>query len=103
MSALSSFIQTNQDGSGLGRMAVIMTAFGNELADEMTDLDEMKTRLIMAQTGEVIAWIGHGDNSRLPDIVRDFAESIQPSPVEVTIDNTNTDTSSPEPIDAATR
>lgn len=56
-----------------------MTSFVDELADELGDKDEAAMSLYMAQIGEVIAWIGHGDNSRLPEYLREFAEAIQPS------------------------
>lgn len=76
---LTGFIRDNQDGSPLGRMSGILTTFANEMAEEMHDMDEIKTRIFMAQTGAIISWIGHGDNDQLPDAIRAFAEQIQPS------------------------
>lgn len=75
---LENFIRNNDDGM-YGRLAFFMSTVTDELADELRELDEVQTRLFMFQIGEVISWIGHGDNSRLPDAVREFAEMVQPS------------------------
>lgn len=61
------------------RLGFVMEIVTNELAEELGELDETQTRLFMYQIGEVISWIGHGDNSRLPEGVRPFAETVQPS------------------------
>lgn len=62
-----------------GRMAFFMSTVTDELAEELSELDEVQTRLFMFQIGEVISWIGHGDNERLPENVKEFAEIVQPS------------------------
>lgn len=81
MYALREIIETNPAASGMSKMAfVILPALADEVCAEMEDLDEMTIRIIMAQIGEVIAWIGHGDNGRLPESLREFAEGIQPTP-----------------------
>lgn len=79
LTVLRTFIEQNQDGSGMARMGFVMTTIGNELAEELVDMDELQIRVFLAQIGEVIAWIGHGDNTRLPDSVRVFAENVQPT------------------------
>ncbi len=79
MYVLRTFIEQNQDGSGLGRMAFLMTTITDELTEELAEHDELAIRAFMFQIGEVISWIGHGDNERLPEAVRPFAETIQPS------------------------
>lgn len=79
LSVLRKFIEENQDGSGMARMGFVLTTIGNELADELVDMDELQIRIFLAQIGEVIAWVGHGDNDRLPDSVKMFAETVQPS------------------------
>jgi len=76
---LRQFIEQNQDGSGMARMGFVLTTIGDELADELTDMDEIQIRVFLSQIGEVIAWVGHGDNTRLPDSVKVFAETVQPS------------------------
>lgn len=60
-------------------MAFFMSTMTDEIAEELVELDEMQVRMFMYQIGEVISWIGHGDNDRLPDGVREFAEMVQPS------------------------
>lgn len=61
-------------------MAFIMTTFTNELCEEMAEYDEAKIAVFLAQIGDIVAWVGHGDNDRLPEAIRPFAEHIQPSP-----------------------
>lgn len=79
MSSLMHYVQANNDGSMMGRMAPLLMSFAEELADELGELDELAIRAYMFQIGEVISWIGHGDNERLPESVKTFAELIQPS------------------------
>lgn len=76
---LEQIIRASDDTTGMARMAFFMGTLTDELADELGELDEMQVRLYMFQIGEVISWIGHGDNERLPDTVRAFAELIVPS------------------------
>lgn len=78
MSVLETFIRSNDDGM-YGRLAFFMSTVTDELSAELAELDEIQVRLFMFQIGEVISWIGHGDNSRLPETVREFAEMVQPS------------------------
>lgn len=81
--AMQTLIENSAPSSGMSKMAlIILPALADEMTAEMEDLDEMTIRVIMSQIGEIIAWIGHGDNSRLPDSLRDFAEGIQPSGIE---------------------
>jgi len=61
------------------RMAFFMSTVTDELAEELEELDELQVRGFMFQIGEVISWIGHGDNERLPESVKEFAEMVQPS------------------------
>jgi len=44
------------------------------MGEELADRDEETLQGFMAQIGEVIAWIGHGDNSRLPGQMQEFIE-----------------------------
>lgn len=97
---LRNFIEENQDGSGMARMGFVLTTIGNELADELVDMDELQIRIFLAQIGEVIAWVGHGDNERLPESVKMFAETVQPS---ATATGSSADSDSPIPIGSPTR
>ena len=60
------------------RMGFLLNIASGELCDELSEMDEMSIRLYLFQIGEVISWVGHGDNSRLPEAIREFAEQIQP-------------------------
>lgn len=83
MHTLRSYIEQNQDGSGLGKMAFLMTTVTDELCYELEDLPPEMMELYLAQIGEMIAWIGHGNNEQLPPNIRPMAEGIQPTPVAV--------------------
>lgn len=65
------------------RLAFFMSTVTDELAEELAELDELQVRLFMYQIGEVISWIGHGDNERLPEAIREFGEMVQPSAIIV--------------------
>lgn len=79
MFVLTNYVQDNDSGS-LSRMAFLMSHLTDELAEELAEYDEIAIRLFMYQIGEVISWIGHGDNSRLPEAILPFAHLIQPDP-----------------------
>jgi hypothetical protein len=96
VNVLQQMIEKNNDGSGMARMAFFMSTFTDELADELAELDELQVRLYMFQIGEVISWIGHGDNSRLPDAVQGFADLVNPTGV---VHNGDTDTESSSHIE----
>lgn len=76
---LRTVIERDSDGGGMARMAILLSTFADEIADELSEMPEMKVRLYMYQVGQIISWIGHGDNDMLPDGVREFAELIQPT------------------------
>lgn len=79
--ALRIIIEKTSDGSGMARMAFLMSTFADELADELQDMPELTVRKFMFEIGQVISWIGHGHTDQLPNGVREFAEMIQPSEV----------------------
>ena len=74
---LNGFVIENGDGQ-LSRYAFLMQALTDEVIEELTTKDEEAIGTFMEGMGEVIAWIGHGDSTRLPDPLRSFAEEIQP-------------------------
>jgi hypothetical protein len=90
MTSLNNFVIAN-DETGLARFAFLMQALTDEVIEELTEKDEDTIGGFMSQMGEVIAWIGHGDKSRLPDSLRAFAEIIQPSDAEVIRDDSGAD------------
>src|SRR3954454_11659214 len=78
MTSLNSFVINNGE-SDLSRFAFLMQALTEEVIEELTEKDDEAIGIFMAQMGQVIAWIGHGDNEQLSDPVRQFAEELQPS------------------------
>lgn len=100
MNVLTGYIKNGPD-TGMSRMAFFLGTVTDELAEELRDMDEATIRVFLFQIGEVIAWIGHGDNERLPEEIRTFAEQVQP-PVEGNATDTTASGSYPE-LDSATR
>lgn len=48
----------------------LFTTVLDEISEELTEIaDEEQIALFMRYMGDVIAWVGHGDNGKLPDIV----------------------------------
>lgn len=68
-----------REAGGFEHMSFLLTTFSDELAEELKEMDELSLRLYFFNIGEIISWVGHGDNERLPDFIRPFAEGIQPS------------------------
>jgi hypothetical protein len=93
MSVLTGYIKNGPD-TGMARMAFFLGTVTDELAEELRDMDEATIRVFLFQIGEVIAWIGHGDNERLPEAIRGFAEQIQPPPPSLPVEENATDTAS---------
>lgn len=101
---LESLIQKADGGKGSAnaRMAFFMTTATDELAEELGELDEAQVRLYLFQIGEVISWIGHGINDRLPEEIRPFADLINPSGTSNADASGDAKQSSPLAIDPAT-
>lgn len=75
---LQSFIQENGTG-GIAKLSFLMTTITDELIDELSEYDEATMQIFLAQIGAIIGWIGHGDNSAIPEQLRPFAEMVQPT------------------------
>lgn len=101
---LQAAMEANDDGSGIGKLSFLLTTLTEEFAEELVEKDDMQVRVLFYQFGETISWIGHGDNTRLPEMLMPFAETINPT---LGGDNANADnagTESPYPqLDSATR
>ena len=82
MTTLNNFVISN-DEAGFAKFAFLMQALTDEVIEELTEKDDDTIGYFMGGMGEVIAWIGHGDNERLPEPWKAFAEQIQPSLAEV--------------------
>lgn len=77
---LHGLMRVAQEGdSGLGKMAFLFDTVAEELIDELSGYDDATMQLYLAYVGQVISWIGHGQNDMLPEILQPFAEKIQPS------------------------
>lgn len=79
LNMLNNFVLENGDPS-LARYIVIYQALTDEVIEELEERDSEAIGMFLEMMGEVISWIGHGDNARLPDMARDFAERFQPTP-----------------------
>jgi hypothetical protein len=97
---LSNIVAQNDDGSGMGKLSFFMTTLTDELAEELAELDEIHVRLYMFQIGEIISWIGHGDNERLPESVKEFADLIGG---KVNATDTTRESSSHSELDSGSR
>jgi hypothetical protein len=75
MTTMNKFI-VQSDDAGFVKFAFLMQALTDEVIEELEDRDEATLAMFLGQMGEVIAWIGHGDNSRLPETFQLFAEEI---------------------------
>lgn len=73
MSTLNNFVISNDDGN-LAKFAFLFQAVTDEVIEELTSKDDDTLGLYMEKMGEVIAWIGHGDDTRLPEVFKPFAE-----------------------------
>lgn len=69
---LHNFIAQNDDSGTMARMSFITRAMIEEISEELAERDEETLQVFMAQIGEVIAWVGHGDPSKLPENLRGF-------------------------------
>lgn len=77
LSTLNGFVMANDD-AGLAKFAFIMQAVTDEVIEELEDKDEDAIKAFMMSMGEVIAWIGHGDNKKLPETMQAFARNLEP-------------------------
>jgi hypothetical protein len=56
----------------MSRFSFVARAMIEEIGDELAERDEETMQMFMAQIGQVIAWIGHGDSSQLPENLQEF-------------------------------
>lgn len=74
VTSLQGFIEENDESGMMSRFAFVTRAMMDEVSEELADRDEETLQSFMYQIGEVIAWVGHGDMTRLPDNLRQFVE-----------------------------
>ena len=75
MSTLNNYVISN-DEAGMAKFAFLMQSLTDEVIEELTEKDEATIAVFMSYMGEVIAWVGHGDTSRLPEAARPFADQL---------------------------
>ena len=74
VNTLHEYIADNDDTGTLSRFSFVTRAMIEEIGAELGERDEETMQGFMAQIGEVIAWIGHGDVTKLPENLREFVE-----------------------------
>lgn len=72
---LHSYIVENDDSGAMSRFSFVTRAMIEEIGEELGERDEETMQKFMAQIGEVIAWIGHGDESKLPENLQEFVQA----------------------------
>lgn len=72
MTTLNNYIREGGD-SRLASFSFVLDALTDEVIEELATKDAASLAAYMELMGEVVAWIGHGDNQRLPEPVRAFA------------------------------
>jgi hypothetical protein len=75
---LQNFVSEN-GSDGIGKMSFLFSTMADELADEMSEYDETQMMFFLSRIGLIIEWVGHGQTDILPDDLKPFAETIQPS------------------------
>ena len=80
LAELTSFVVSKGSGKQK-RMAFVMRRVANDVCEEMVDSDPDTVAAYFNQMGQVVSWIGTGDNEALPDALRELflprAEGIQ--------------------------
>jgi hypothetical protein len=76
ITTLHQYVEQNDESGQMARFSFIAKAVIDEMTEELAERDEATLQIYMAQIGEVIAWVGHGDITRLPDNIRPFANRL---------------------------
>jgi len=58
----------------MARFSFVAEAMIQEVSDELADRDEETLRGFMERMGDIISWIGHGNNDLLTEDMRGFVE-----------------------------
>ena len=72
---LAAYSQAGGNGK-YARFAWVMESMTDEILDELADMDTDQEQMMhwFDELGQVMAWCGHGDDSRLPDSVRPYLQ-----------------------------
>lgn len=74
INTLHQYIVENDDSGAMSRFSFVTRAMIEEIGEELSERDEATMQRFMAQIGQIIAWIGHGDADQLPENLRDFVK-----------------------------
>jgi hypothetical protein len=69
---LHNYIAENDESGQMARFSWLTRAMIEEVSSELGERDEETLQRFMAQIGEIIAWIGHGEAERLPRNLQEF-------------------------------
>lgn len=69
MSTLNSFV-IRHDDTGLSKFAFLFDALTDEVIEELRTQDDETIGSYFQQMGLVIAWVGHGDDTKLPELMQ---------------------------------
>ena len=72
---LHGYIVENDDSGAMSRFSFVTRAMIEEIGEELVERDEETMQRFMAQIGEVIAWIGHGDVEKLSPYLKEFVQA----------------------------
>lgn len=81
MSTLNGYVIRNGETS-LSKFAFLVDALTDEVIEELRSQDDNVIAGYFEQMGLVIAWVGHGDDSRLPEGMRPQFEPSEPEAIE---------------------
>ena len=73
ISALHNYVSDNDDSGMMTQFSFVARSMIEEISEELADRDEETLQAYMAQIGQIIAWVGHGDADQLPENLRPFA------------------------------
>jgi hypothetical protein len=71
MAEMQTFIAKSGNGKQR-RMNLIMKHMSRAVIEELEDIPQEHIGFYFAQFGEIVSWIGTGDDSSLPDGIREF-------------------------------
>lgn len=74
VTSLHNYVEQNDQTGTMSRFSFIARAMIEEISEELAERDEETMQVYMAQIGQIIAWIGHGDDAQLPDNIRPFVD-----------------------------
>jgi hypothetical protein len=77
LAELTSYVALNQGElpAGKKRMMWVLKRVANDAIEEMAEVDPNIMSVYFNYMGSVISWIGHGEDDKLPDSVKEFLQA----------------------------